>query len=292
MISRYRELEIEYIAVLDVLLSNRGGYMTNLIYFVCAGIESGEVAEQVHVDMCDMAMKSLREFSGYEDDIMVITDRPNDFPQTDFVIGLSDDWVESINDIGRLKFYAKQWVNVGMYDSMMYLDNDVLVMNDIQPILDMPDETIVISEEYPLNMLNSNIPFLTEKEKKESEGMLRINTGVFCIDSKIYLQVCYDILKYLNHCLDTYDYVGVEQKPVNAMVVKGDLPYEPIPHGWTEFPLASKAVGPQPVFSDETKVLHFAGNANYADKQFKAMEETWPLIEDRDYREMRKIYAP
>lgn len=266
--------------------------MPHLTYFVCGGITEGETSEDIHVDMCKMAIDSLYRFGEYTGEVMVITDREEDFDNVDYTVGLSPDWIKSINDIGRLKFLARQWMDPSRYDSIMYLDNDMLIMNDIQPVLGLPDEAIVISEEFPINMLNTNIPFLTDEEKKMAEGMVRINTGVFCIDSNIYLETVRKMLDYLNYCLENYEYRGVEQKPTNAMVVREELPYEPIPHDWVEFPLAAKAVGPPPVFSDVTKVLHFAGNANYAEKQHKAMKDTIPMIENRDYRSMRKIYEP
>lgn len=272
--------------------------MSNLVYYVCVGIKEGEVADDYHVDMCRLSIKSLRKYGDYAGEIMLLTDRPDDFT-VDYTVDLSPHRAASIYDVGRLKMEARTWIDVRRYDSILYLDNDVISTGDIQPILDLPEDTIAISEEYPVNMLNSNIPFLTNEEKQKSDGMLRINTGIMCYDSSIFLDTTEKIYNYLEHCLRNYEYTGVEQKPVNAMVVRREIPYQPIPHAWVEMPLATRNIGP-PLSMQQTRLLHFAGTVKHIEKEIEGgyengqlghMKRVMDLIERNDRETIKKEYS-
>lgn len=272
--------------------------MSHIIYFVCAGVQEGEVSDQYHVDMCNLCIDSLREYGNYDGEIMVITDRPESF-NVDYTVDLPPDRVRSIYDIGRLKMEARTWIDTRRYDSILYLDNDILATGDIHPVLDLPDGTVCISEEYPVNMMNTNIPFLTNEEIEESEGMVRVNTGVICFDSTVFLDVTERIRNYLENCINSFNYKGVEQKPVNAMVLREELPYQPIPHAWVEFPLATRNIGP-PLALQQTKLLHFAGTVKHEYKetdhgyehgQLGHMKRVVELMDNGDRDQIRKEYS-
>lgn len=268
--------------------------MTNLIYLICLGIGEGETAPDVHVDMCQMCIDSIRDQGEYDGEIALVCDR-DEFDRVDFVINLDASWViDSLNDIGLLRFKVLEPLDIDRYDSIMFLDNDVLALDDINPIFDLPDRNIVISEEYPISQMYvstgswNNMPFLEDEYVKDAKNNPRINTGIFCMDSDIYLDYCEKIFEYTKECIAFYDYNGVEQLPVNAMIIRGELDYQPVPHSWVEFPIASKNVGPSMV-TRYTKLMHYVGNIPAQEKRNR-MEEDKRLIENNNLEDLERRY--
>lgn len=273
--------------------------MSNLVYFICTGIGEDSIAGDMHVDMCHLCMHSLRTMGGYDGEIMVITDREDEFSgmeNVDYTVGLSSDWVKSLDDIGFLRFGARQWIDTRRYDSIMFLDNDILAINDVNPILDLPENNIVISEEYGINNMFfsygkfENIPFLEDDEKEEALNRPRINTGIFCMDSEVFLDYTERIEQFVRHCSKNYRYKGVEQHPINAMVLRGEVKYQPIPHGWVEFPIAAMNGGSGAVITDATKLIHYVGGIESSEK-ITHMRTVFDLAMDRELDKIRRIYS-
>lgn len=263
--------------------------MTNLIYLVSLNWEESE-DNVIYNQMTSFCIETLREAGNYTDDIILFTyDTDYDWNE-DVIIKTPDEQCNSFGEVMLYKMKARNYFNPSDYDTIMYLDTDIIAINDVNPLFNLSDNNIVFAEEFPINFItNIDFPYLTEKELKDAEDMPRINAGTFIINSDIYDKY----MEKMEAWVKDHNESGLDpadQLPITTMILRGELNYDNIPHGWIEFPLATKTVGPPPVINEDTKLLHFLGHKYDIDSRIAHMEKAYD--HKNDYDLLNDYYSP
>lgn len=265
--------------------------MNTLLYLV--SIDWGdEENSDVFEAMTNVCIRTIRNAGQYDGDIILITDKPylyDDNNLIDYTVTPVKE-CQTYGDVMLHKFMMSQLINENNYDSILYLDTDIVAINDINPLFKLPNDNILFAEEFPINFI-TNIDFLTEEEREEAKGIPRINAGTFVCDGNVYHDYMermeYTVRDHIKQGLDPAD-----QLPITAMILRDKLEYDNIPHGWVEFPLAAKTVGPPPVITKDTKLLHFIGHKYDPEERFKHMKHCYTLATDEQYGELNSEYSP
>lgn len=267
--------------------------MSKLLYYVCVSKNNGEKSAHPYTTMCNLSIETVRKLGNFSGDIKVITDAPDDIEGAD-IIEMSVDSITSRSAVDVLRHQARKYFDISKYDSVFYLDNDTIAINDINPIFELPDREIVFAEEFPYNEIATHSPLLNYEDIKDYPHHPRINTGTFCIDAtdtSVFNNIEKTIESRVDFCTQTYNYVGENQQPITSLIMKGKIPYNNIPHGWVEFPFAARHVGPSLVLSDKTKIFHMAGGSVEPKQQLQHMKLCYSFAEENKLRELEEKYS-
>jgi glycosyltransferase involved in cell wall biosynthesis len=240
------------------------GTHRRLIYLVAVGIDDPRFAT-----MARWCVESLRRWGRFDGDIAILTD-----DDSAVLLGDLDDqahvvvvdtgllW-ESTHDRKRSERFQMARLNVHRaidltaYDTVMYLDVDMLAIRDIRPLFEHVTEFRYAREFQPMSGPGSN-DSLTDAELDEARWRRAINSGTYVAPAA-----------ELEHCLavwraeldrspagGTYD-----QPALNAVILRNGFASAPMGSSSVGFPLMANVPGH---FGDHTVLLHYAGNTDNA----------------------------
>ncbi len=235
-----------------------------LIYLAAVGIDDPRFAT-----MARWCVESLRRWGRFDGDIEILTDAASavllgDLDRQAHVLIVDDGLLwESTHGRKRSERFQMARLNVhraidlAAYDTVMYLDVDILAIRDIRPLFEDVTEFRYAREFQPMSGPGSN-DSLTDAELEEARWRRAINSGTFIAPAT-----------ELEHCLAVWRTeldrspagAAYDQPALNAVILRGQFPSAPLASMSVGFPLMANF--PEHV-GDHTVLLHYAGNTDNA----------------------------
>lgn len=270
--------------------------MSMLTYLVCVSTEEGEGASAMYTDMCNICVESINKFGEYNGEIVVITDNPQAIDAECKICPITKHRVSSARETVLLRHQLRDIITTKKYDSILYLDNDIVVTGDIEEIHSMVDENIAFAEEFPYNLYNTSYPtqYISREMRIQNKSRPRTSTGTFCMDATnntLYRDIEHRIEDFVRSFSSTHKYQGVNQLPVCIMIMKGSLPYSAIPHTWTEFPIAALDNGMSMTNLDKVKVFHLSSGHVSQETQLDFMQKIFRAKENNNIEKLNDILS-
>ena len=137
---------------------------------------------QDYFDMAKMLIWSIRNMGNFSDNIVVLVD-PETFEKNQ---NFSDvqlvKFDQSVQNPQLTKVLAKDYIGWEKYEQVLYLDTDILVVNNLAPIFSMAQNKILCFEDvFPLERWW----FAWKKDMPpDLAKKLGVNSGIFCGKSK------------------------------------------------------------------------------------------------------------
>jgi glycosyltransferase involved in cell wall biosynthesis len=239
--------------------NDHGPTRHDLVYLVAVGVDDPRFAQAV-----EWCVDSLRHWGRFTGDIAVLSDtdtaRSLASLEPDVRIVTLD--VEQLVDVahGRLRHERFQAARLGVhkaidldaYDTVMYLDADILAVRDIRPLFESVTEFRYAREFQPM----SGPPFsdsLTDAEFAEARWRRGINSGT-------YVAPASDLPGMLEIWKTELDRspngAGYDQPALNAIVLRRAIAAAALPSMAVGFPTLSNFVDH---FGSDTRLLHYCG---------------------------------
>jgi len=169
--------------------------MKNLIYYLIYS------EDKLYQDFLISSINTLIKKGNYRGDILFIIDDHN----KDFILNINipnRKYIMYLNDIKILalnKFKIYQFEHINNYDNILYIDTDILINNDINPIFDNLNNNI-FNFSYDDRSIDNCI------DKKLIENKKMINSGLFLFKkTKQNLLICKKIFSSIEEserCLE------------------------------------------------------------------------------------------
>lgn len=247
----------------------------NLIYMVAVG-----AADERFYQCIQWSVDSIRQWGKFTDEIVVLTDKAS--PELIAGVGNNATVLEIQNDemydakhqrSDREKFqitrlFVNQWIDLSAYDSVMYMDADILAIGDINPLFENVNEFQYSREFQPMSApMFSDL--LSDEELPKAKWQRAVNSGVYVAPSQI-LPECLRQWKQLldanpdGHCYD--------QAALNAAVLRKIFPVKPLPSFSVGYPALAYF---EEHFREHTQLLHYCGNRQ---KKFARMRRHYESL--------------
>ncbi|HXJ78970.1 MAG TPA: glycosyltransferase [Candidatus Methylomirabilis sp.] len=247
----------------------------DLLYLVAIGAEEPRYLEAVR-----MCATSFRRWGRYSGELAVVTDRPEAIPADVRaevrVVPVDERQMREDTHgrephesylLGRLRVH--RFLDLTVYDRVMYADCDVLAIRDVMPLLDGLDCFRYSREFQPMSAPMYN-GCLTDAELEEARWRRGINSGVFAAPGA-YLGECLERWMAL---LDTRPLArGYDQPALNALVLRGLIRARPLPTFSVAYPVLADFAEH---FRPQTCLLHYCGDI---EKKFPRMAEHFGDLE-------------
>lgn len=236
----------------------------HLIYLVAVSIDDPRFAT-----MARWCVESLRTWGRFDGDIAVLTDAESatllgDL-SSDAEIVVVDErllW-DSTHDRRRSERFQMARLNVhhaidvSPYETVMYLDADILAIRDVRPLFEEVTEFRYAREFQPMSGPGYNAS-LTDEELDTARWRRAINSGTYIAPASA-----------LSNCLDVWrgeldrspTGAAYDQPVLNAVILRNRFPSAPLAAMSVGFPLMANF--PEH-YSDHTTLLHYAGNTDNA----------------------------
>ena len=233
-----------------------------LIYLVAVGIDDPRFAT-----MAGWCVESLRQWGRFDGDIRILTDAESavllgDLERQAHVVVVDDGLLwDSTHGRNRSERFQMARLNVhhaidlSAYDTVMYLDVDILAIGDIRPLFEHVTEFRYAREFQPMSGPGYNAN-LTDEELEQARWRRAINSGTFVAPAT-----------ELEHCLAVWraeldrspSGAAYDQPALNAVILRNEFPSAPLAAMSVGFPLMANFPDH---FGDHTIVLHYAGNTD------------------------------
>jgi hypothetical protein len=229
--------------------------MRTLVYLAC-------FSNPVYAEATRLCIASLRGPGRYRGDIAVLTD--GTFPEgapgvTVHRLPATKDTLE----IRNAKLGAARILDAARYDRILWLDSDVIAIDDVAPLFAFFRRGLAAGDERPFNTLRavSVGGCLSRWERLRHRFRWGINAGVFCVEASLfgrYLDLWHAEIQRYRASLSRW----IDQPPLNALIVRRRIEFTPYPRGWIELPLLYELMGTGRRFVQrpETKLLHYCGH--------------------------------
>lgn len=241
-----------------------GAIPTNLIYLVAVGID-----DQRFVTMAKWCVESLRRWGRFDGDIAILTDKASaailgDLGMQAEVVVVDEVllWEEG-HDRGRSERFQMARLNVAMvidlsrYETVMYLDVDILAVKDVRPLFEAVTEFRFAREFVPMSGPGYNAN-LTDDELEQARWRRAINSGTYVAPAE---QLA-DCLKIWSAELDRVPAGNAYDQPaLNAVILRNQFSSAPLAAMSVGFPVMANFVDH---YSDSTILLHYAGPTDTA----------------------------
>jgi hypothetical protein len=185
--------------------------MKKLVYYLIYGDDNR------FYDMLIISLKSLIINGLYNDDILIISDNKNiNINIYDKIINelpyikkhlsvVNINMNEFIGSKELYKFYIYEYDKVNNYDVLLYIDVDIIIVNNINFIFEKSDNKFSFSMEKILTIYGcwTGFGLLTDEEKEKIDKTEYINSGLFMFKpNSINLNICKTIFnsKYDEDC--------------------------------------------------------------------------------------------
>jgi len=233
--------------------------MRTLVYLAC-------FRDPVYVEATRLCIASLRGAGRYDGEIAVLSD--GSFPEgTEGVTVHRLPETKDAFGIRSSKLGAARVLDATRYDRILWIDSDVIAIDDVAPLFSFVRKGLAAGDERPFNTLRveSVGGCLTRWERLRHRFRWGINAGVFCVEASLlgkYLDLWQAEVERCRARLHRW----VDQPPLNAMIVRKQIEFTPYPPGWIELPLLYEFLGRGLKFrrQPQTKLLHYCG---HPDKQ-------------------------
>lgn len=262
----------------------------NLVYLVAVGVDDPRFTEAV-----GWCVDSLRRWGRFTGDIIILSDPDSAASLRSLepdarVVSVDLDQLVSVEH-ARLRserFQAARLgvdkvVDLGSYDTVMYLDADILAVREIDPLFEAVTEFRYAREFQPM----SGPPFsdsLTDAEYEEARWRRGINSGT-------YVAPAADLPAMLEVWKAELDRspggAGYDQPALNAIVLRGAINAAALPSMSVGFPTLSNF---SDHFGSETRLLHYCGAARTKFDLMRADYE-W-LLAGSDVEELPSVTSP
>ena len=217
-------------------------------------------------NLIDLSIESVRKYGKYTGDIFVSECR------RPYGKGVCDPEESSINKLNILK------LDLSKYEKVLYLDSDVLVCGNVNPIFSKIKK-ISVGEELELMCCNNwfGAYMFSPEEICEcvSNKIYGINAGIFgfAADYSEHLLKILDLVSH-DHIKQSY----AEQPSFNRYLFKNQHLYEP--NLTDDIVLFAKPDN----FKNYTNktFLHFCGGIGSYDRKYTEMKEMMRLLNDRN----------
>lgn len=231
----------------------------DLVYLVAVGIDDPRFAEAM-----GWCVDSLRRWGRFAGDIVVLSDTDTARSLASLepdarIVAIDVDQLMDA-DHGRQRHERFQAARLGVhnaidltaYDTVMYLDADILAVRDIGPLFESVTEFRYAREFQPM----SGPPFsdsLTDAEFDEARWRRGINSGTY-VAPAAGLPAMLEVWKAE---LDrSPGGAGYDQPALNAIVLRGAIAAAALPSMAVGFPTLSNFVDH---FGPDTRLLHYCG---------------------------------
>jgi len=231
--------------------------MRRLVYLVCAG-------DPAYAELARLSVASLRGAGRFLGDVAVLTDGI-------FARGAGADAVRAgaAGDglaARRLKLGAWRHLDASRYDRILYLDCDVVAVADVGPLFAFEPASVCAGDEYPFNRMSSPSVGGTLRwwERLRHWRAWGVNAGAVCFPADAFRATLELWAAEMERCLPRL-HRWIDQPPLNALVVRGRIPFRAYPRRWIELPPLYEFLGNGRPFALDpaTKLLHICG---YPDK--------------------------
>ena len=274
---------------MDTIAARGASDERTLVYLVAIGILDGRYLTAVR-----QCVNSLRTHGSYSGDVVVLTDAASAsaleerVPSADLVV-LEEDFLAAgldgrpiVDRYRTARLRAHRVLPLSNYDTIMYLDADILAVRSIMPLFQGVDSLRVARQFEPMS--NPGFSALFDDDELERARWRRgINSGTYVVPSEQLAAVLEGWWRELDGhpggpCYD--------QDGLNALVLRERVLSAPLPSSSVAFPLRANFAAH---FSPQTRLLHYCGNADLA---FELMDEhAWQLACGVDPSELRGIEA-
>lgn len=248
----------------------------HLVFLVAIG-----VVDQRFVASVGWCVESLRGAGCFDGDIAIITDPASErllasaVPTASLLVGDPERlWNPEHNRIPIQRFQmarlsAPELIDLEAYDTVMYLDVDILAIGDVRPLFDGVEEFRYAREFAPMSG-PAYSGTLTDDEMADARFRRGINSGTFVVPAA---QVC-DVFEHWRTGLNrSPDQLCYDQPILNALVLRRQIDAAPMPPHAVAFPLLAN-FGAH--VSGDTVLLHYCGGP----EKFDLMEAHHRLLQE------------
>ena len=206
----------------------------NLVVLICLGDKN------FNVDLTVLSLKSIREVSGYQGDILLFTDFDREVPElASLNIKRLVVPADSIDDPRNFRIYMHRFYDFSQHEKILYMDFDILVLKKLEAVFKRIEKDKVYYCYAPKMPWDNFDAFganaYIDKYAKSPVAAISptgVCSGVFGISSKHLLK----LLKKWGKVLDKTE-SNNDQHAFNELLVKGGFPCQPLPNEWFEYPL-------------------------------------------------------
>lgn len=232
-----------------------------------------------YLDLLSLSIESLRKFGGYTGDILVIADTvtfdgAKQLKEVTSVMRVAEA-VESYQAaLNKLKIY--KYKNITNYTKILYLDMDILVQREVQPMFNKIDKISVGTEKHLMcddGWFGSYLMSDTQISRCKQNNIRGINSGTIGID-----------INYLSHmkhmeaglAKDPRINLYAEQATVNQYLLSHSNIYDT---RFTQHICLFVDLKNYKLNKDKT-ILHFCGGIGKYDKKINQMREYYKRMLD------------
>jgi hypothetical protein len=207
--------------------------------------------------MTELLVRSLRGPGNYRGPILVFTN--NGFQSGDGatdVISLSADLDHFA--IFETKARAAESIRAEDFDKLLFMDSDMLAIDDVAPLFEHSDAAVCGMVEKPWSRMSdpSCGECLTAAERRRARRRWGINTGLLCTPAPIFRETMALWAEEFRRRY-TQDTCWMDQSPFNALVLNGRVRFRAYPRYWIDMPPVYRAGGGRFRVRPQTRVLHF-----------------------------------
>jgi hypothetical protein len=206
----------------------------NLVVLICLGDKN------FNIDLTLLSLRSIRQVSKYDGDILLFTDFDKDIPELSSLkvnrLVVSPD---SIDDPRNFRIYMHKYYDFSQHERIVYMDFDILVMKKLDAVFKKIQKDRVFYCYAPKMPWDNWDAFGANDyiAKYRQAPVVKISptgicSGVFGISSKYLLKLLKKWAKVLDKTASQND-----QHAFNELLVKGGYPCQPFPNEWFEYPL-------------------------------------------------------
>jgi glycosyltransferase involved in cell wall biosynthesis len=265
----------------------------NLIYLVAVGID-----DRRFVTMAHWCVESLTRWGQFDGDIAILTDATSaelfeGLGTLAEIVAVGEDllWNED-HDRGRSERFQMARLNVGRvidltrYDTVMYLDVDILAVKDVRPLFESVTEFRYAREFVPMSGHPAYSASLTVEELEEARWRRGINSGTFVAPAAVLASCLEAWGDELNRSPPTDAY---DQPALNAVILRNKFPSAPLAALSVGFPIMANFVDH---YSDSTILLHYAGATDTAlflmERNLRELQTGQPLNSEQGVSTIRR----
>jgi hypothetical protein len=224
--------------------------MKTLIYLASLGVPA-------YRRMTELCIRSLRGVGGYRGPILVFTNNGYEAGDQDIEVAQAPSGLDRFALTG-FKVAAATSIATADYDRILWLDCDMIAVDEIAPLFSLGAHHVCAMEEEPWTRMTdpSCGDCLSAAERRKAGRRWGINTGclsfpgpIFQHSTELWRREMEIRRPVLTHWPD--------QTPFNALVLSGRIPYRRFPRGWIDMPPMYYWYGGRLRVTEKTLLLHF-----------------------------------
>lgn len=182
--------------------------------------------DRLYKNICMNSISSLITLGKYKGDITILTDEYHNWDDCNFPRCKIEKCINaSIHPVIQ-RCYIPLYIDIKKYAYICYLDSDILVVSDIQPLFGDSEHLLYAEEKRTIGDVGSdkiNTLFMTNDEKRLWKSHYTINAGQFVVPNKLY-----DLLfSTWQQTLGGKNAFGVDQASLNLIIRRGIIPALP-----------------------------------------------------------------